>query len=236
VTSPATRQPLPLRSAPNGSRKYASILDSAELLFGTHGFKKAGIDEIAAQAHVSKPLIYRYFTSKKHLFEVVVDRVITEWCEVVTAEGARTTPSAAHSLRLIVQASLEFACSRSVLRGLLAHESQLMLAGYTDVLDRGTATLRRVVGETLERGVRTGEVRSDLDLGRMADVITEICVRFGDRLLSGDLDAGTTKLLDAIIETLLHGVIIQREVSARVPGPEVRPSPSNPTFLKGEHP
>ena len=145
----------------------------------------------------------------------MVDRVITEWCEVVTAEGARATPSAAHNLRLIVQASLEFACSRGVLRGLLARESQLMLADYSDVLDRGTATLRRVVGETLERGVRTGEVRSDLDLGRMADTITEVCVRFGDRLLSGDLEGGTTKLLDTIIETLLHGVIIHREVGAR---------------------
>jgi AcrR family transcriptional regulator len=215
MISSTTRRPLPLRSPPNRSRKYRSILDSAEALFGSHGFKKAGVDEIAEQAHVSKPLIYRYFTSKKHLFEVVVDRVITEWCEVVTAEGARATPSAAHSLRLVVQASLEFACSRGVLRGLLARESQLMLAGYSDVLDRGTATLRRVVSGTLERGVRSGEVRSDLDLERMADVITEVCVRFGDRLLSGGLDEGGTKLLDAIIETLLHGVIIHREVGAR---------------------
>ena len=215
MMSSTTRHPLPLRSAPNRSRKYRSILDSAEELFGTHGFKKTGVDEIAVQAHVSKPLIYRYFTSKKHLFEVVVDRVISEWCEVVSAEGARATPSAAHSLRLVVQASLEFACSRSVLRGLLARESQLMLAGYSDVLDRGTATLRRVVSGTLERGVRSGEVRSDLDLERMVDVITEVCVRFGDRLLSGDLDEGGTKLLDAIIETLLHGVIIHREAGAR---------------------
>jgi AcrR family transcriptional regulator len=184
-------------------------------LFGSHGFKKAGVDEIAAQAGVSKPLIYRYFASKKHLFEVVVERLISEWCEVITAEGARVTPSPAHNLRLIVHASLEFARSRGVLRGLLASESQLMLAGYSDVLDRGIATLRRVVTETLERGVRTGDVRTDLDVGRMADVITEVCVRFGDRLLSSDCDEGETELLDAIIETLLHGVIAHRE--ARMP-------------------
>ena len=205
------RQPLLRRSPPDGSQKYRAILNSAEELFGAHGFKKAGVDEIAAQAEVSKPLIYRYFASKKQLFEVVVERVISEWCEVITAEGARATPSPAHNLRLIVQASLEFACRRDVLRGLLASESQLMLAGYSDVLDRGTATLRRVLRETLERGVRTGDVRRDLDVDRMADVITEVCVRFGDRLLSSERDAGETELLDAIIETLLHGVIAQRE-------------------------
>ncbi len=209
-----TGQPLHARlrrSPPDGSEKYRAILDTAEELFGIHGFKKAGVDEIAARAEVSKPLIYRYFTSKKHLFEVVVDRVINEWCEVITAEGARITPSPTHNLRLVVQASLEFARSRGVLRGLLASESQLMLAGYSDVLDHGTATLRRVVFQTLERGVQTGEVRTDLDLGRMSDVITEVCVRFGDRLLSSDCVADETELLHTIIETLLHGVIAQRE-------------------------
>jgi AcrR family transcriptional regulator len=203
------------RASPIGSRKYQSILAAAEQLFGARGFQKAGVAEIAARAGVSKPLIYRYFSSKKHLFEVVVDRVISEWCDVITAEGARATPSAAHSLRLIVRASLEFARSRGVLRGLLARESQLMLAGYSDVLERGTATLRDVVSQTLQRGASAGDVRTDLDLARMADVITEVCVRFGDQLVAGDREQGDADLLDTIIETLLHGVIIPRVASVR---------------------
>jgi TetR/AcrR family fatty acid metabolism transcriptional regulator len=203
------------RASPIGSRKYQSILAAAEQLFGARGFQKAGVAEIAARAAVSKPLIYRYFSSKKHLFEVVVDRVISEWCDVITAEGARATPSAAHSLRLIVRASLEFARSRGVLRGLLARENQLMLAGYSDVLERGTATLRNVVRQTLQRGASAGDVRTDLDLARMADVITEVCVRFGDQLVAGNREQGDADLLDTIIETLLHGVIVPRGASVR---------------------
>jgi AcrR family transcriptional regulator len=198
----------PRRSPPDGSRKYRAILAAAEALFGAQGFRKAAVEEIAAAAGVSKPLIYRYFRSKKQLFELVVDRVIDEWCEVVIAEGARVTPSSAHTLRGIVRASLEFARSRGVLRGLLARESQLMLAGYSDVLERGTATLRRVVAEALERGVRAGEVRTDLSLSNMAEVITEICVRFVDRLLASDLSDEGPGVRDAVIETLLHGVVV----------------------------
>ena len=214
MTPPAPRKPLPLRTPPSGSQKYESILRSAEDLFGMHGFQKAGLAEISVQAGVSKPLIYRYFSNKKHLFEIVVDRVITEWCDVITAAGARATPSAAHSIKCVVQASLEFARDRRVVRGLLARESQLMLAGYSDVLDRGTATLHRVVSELLERGIATGEVRTDLDRARMADVITEVCVRFSDQLMSGDRDETQADLLDAIVETLLHGVIVQREIDS----------------------
>lgn len=209
---PVQRTVRPRREPPRSSHKYRAILATAEEIFGAQGFKKASVDEIAAQARVSKPLIYRYFTSKKHLFELVVDRVITEWTDVVTAEGARVTPSAAHSLRLIVRASLEFARSRSVLRGLLARESQLMLAGYSDVLERGTGILRSVVTAALERGVRDGDVRTDVDLRSMADVITEICVSFGDRLLSGDVGNRQSDLLDAIIETVLFGVIAERRL------------------------
>lgn len=208
-------RPQPRRDPPPGSEKYGAILAAAEEQFGVQGFQKAGVDEIAAQAGVSKPLIYRYFHSKKHLFEVVVDRVIHEWCEAIVAEGARVTPSAAHSLRLVIAASLEFARERDVLRGLLARESQLMLADYSDVLARGTETLHRVVTEVLAEGVRAGEVRTDVDLERMADVITEVCVRFNDLLLAGDVERETPGLLEAIVETLLHGVIAARNGASR---------------------
>ncbi len=210
----ATRSARLRRKPPEDSRNYAAILDSAEAIFGAQGFRKAGIGEIAAQAQVSKPLIYRYFRSKKHLFEVVVDRVISEWTDVVTSAGERVTPGAAHSIRLIVRASLDFARSRDVLRGLLARESQLMLSGYSDVLERVTAILRNVLREALGRGVRDGDVRSDIDLESMADVVTEVCVGFGDRLLSGNVGGRENELLDAIIETVLFGVIAPRRSAA----------------------
>lgn len=217
-SAPAVGPSTPRRPPPRASRKYRAILDAAEALFGAQGFQKTGVDEIAAAAGVSKPLIYRYFRSKEHLFEVVVDRVIDAWCEVVTHEGARVVPSAGHSLRGIVRASLDFASSREVLRGLLARESQLLLAGYSDVLDRGTATLRGVVTEALLRGVRAGEIRTDLDVANLAEVITEICVRFVDRLLAGDLGAKELELRDAIIETILHGVVVHARPRDRSDG------------------
>ncbi len=201
---PVRRQP------PPGSLKYRAILEAAEEIFGARGFKKTGVDEIAVRAGVSRPLVYRYFRGKKELFEVVVEGVVAEWCETIVAEAARRTPSAAHSLRLVVGASLEFAWRRPVLRGLLARESQLMLAGYSDVLERGTRTLQAVLVELLERGVREGDVRTDLDVSRMAEVIAEVCVRFGDRLVAGELDGRDPRMTETIVETLSFGVVARR--------------------------
>lgn len=207
------RAPALRRTPPPRSRKYRAILATAEELFGGLGFKKTNVDEIAAQAGVSKPLIYRYFTSKEHLFEVVVERVISEWCDVVTAEAARRAETADERLRNVLAASLGFARSHAVLRGLLARESQLLLQGYSDVLERGTAVLRRALLETLEQGVRDGEIRGDLDPAPMADVLTEVCEAFANRLISeraGDPDL----LLHTVLETVLRGVSTRTPPSA----------------------
>lgn len=45
------------------------ILEVASRVFGTQGFGATGIQEIAEQAGISKPLIYTYFGSKEGLFE-----------------------------------------------------------------------------------------------------------------------------------------------------------------------
>ena len=210
MSEPARATPNVRRLPPEGSRKYRALIEAAEERFGAVGFKKANVDEIAARAGVSKPLIYRYFPSKEALYEVVVERIVTQWCDAVTGAARRSTPSTAHTLRSILEASLGFARSRPVLRGLLARESQLMLYGYSDVLVRGTATLRRVFTETLEDGARSGEIREDLDLAHMALVLTEVCEAFANRLIAGAPDAGDPALLDAVIETVLYGVVATR--------------------------
>lgn len=189
------------------TRKYRSILDTAEAQFGALGFKKANVDEIAARAGVSKPLIYRYFTGKKELFGVVVERVIHEWRELIVAEAARRPATPAESLAGVVRASLDFARSRALLRGLLARQSRLLLQGTSDVLDRGTATLRSVIAQVIERGVRSGQLRGDLALEPMVDVVTELCEGFASRLTSGRAPEADDRLLEALIQTLLHGLV-----------------------------
>jgi AcrR family transcriptional regulator len=45
------------------------ILDRAQLMFFSHGYRKVTIDMIAASLSISKKTVYKYFTSKKELLE-----------------------------------------------------------------------------------------------------------------------------------------------------------------------
>jgi len=135
---------------PRETAAYRRILASAEACFGALGFQKTTVVEIAAAAQVSKPLVYRYFESKEHLYEVVISRLVQIWNEELMAElsfateasSTANTGGVAEALRRMHRVSLEFARRSPLLRGLLAKESRLLLASYSDVVERTNATLK----------------------------------------------------------------------------------------------
>ena len=57
-----------------GAQRRQQLLDIGRELFGQKGFEATSIEEIAARADVSKPVVYEHFGGKEGLYEVVVDR------------------------------------------------------------------------------------------------------------------------------------------------------------------
>ncbi len=58
---------------PAGERSQ-QILDAAEVVFAASGYRNAGTADVAAQAGVSEPTLYRYFDSKRDLYLAMLDR------------------------------------------------------------------------------------------------------------------------------------------------------------------
>lgn len=59
------------------------MLDAAVVEFARHGFHAASMDEIAARAGVSKPMIYAYLGSKDDLFVACLHREGTRLLEAI---------------------------------------------------------------------------------------------------------------------------------------------------------
>ena len=57
-----------------GAQRREQLLDIGRELFGQKGFEATSIEEIAARADVSKPVVYEHFGGKEGLYAVVVDR------------------------------------------------------------------------------------------------------------------------------------------------------------------
>jgi AcrR family transcriptional regulator len=58
---------------PAGERKEV-VLQAARQVFGRDGYAGANLDDIAAGAGVTKPILYRHFESKKGLYLALLDK------------------------------------------------------------------------------------------------------------------------------------------------------------------
>ncbi len=58
----------------SGQERREQLLDVGRTLFAEKGFEAVTVEEIAAKAKVSKPIVYEHFGGKEGLYAVVVDR------------------------------------------------------------------------------------------------------------------------------------------------------------------
>ena len=59
-----------------GAERREQLISVARGLFAERGFEGTSVEEIAAQAGVSKPVVYEHFGGKEGLYAVVVDREV----------------------------------------------------------------------------------------------------------------------------------------------------------------
>ncbi|MEU3712407.1 TetR/AcrR family transcriptional regulator [Streptomyces catenulae] len=90
----------PRRVRMTGAERREQLLDIGRTLFAERGFEGTSVEEIAAKAGVSKPVVYEHFGGKEGLYAVVVDREMRQLLDMVT--GALT---AGHPRELLEQAA-----------------------------------------------------------------------------------------------------------------------------------
>ena len=65
-----------MRSRMTGPQRREQLLEVGRKLFADKGFEGTSVEEIAAKAGVSKPVVYEHLGGKEGLYAVVVDREI----------------------------------------------------------------------------------------------------------------------------------------------------------------
>ena len=86
-----------------GKERRQQLLDVGRTLFAERGFEATSIEEIAARAGVSKPVVYEHFGGKEGLYAVVVDREMQQLLDRFTV-----SLSGGHPRELLEQAALTF--------------------------------------------------------------------------------------------------------------------------------
>jgi AcrR family transcriptional regulator len=94
------------RGMPRAEREQM-ILDVAGTVFARDGYHSASMDEIAATADVSKPMLYAYFASKEGLYLAYINRTGRELVDRLVGAAGRAEPGSAR-LRAPISEFLAF--------------------------------------------------------------------------------------------------------------------------------
>lgn len=140
----------------SGSERREQIIESALPIFASKGLEGSSVEEIAAMAGVSKPLIYDHFGGKEGLFAVVVDREIRVLIESVRAALISDT----HPKVLVERAALALLTyieERSDGFRILVRDSPVTSApgGITSLISDATTRVEGILaGEFKRRGLK----------------------------------------------------------------------------------
>ncbi len=145
-------------------RMYQDVSDIAISLFLEKGFERVSVAEVAAAAEISKPTLFRYFSSKEDL---VLYRFADHETEAARVVGERAPgQSAIDALRLHFLAGIERNDPVTGVNGdphILAFHRLLygtpsLVARLYEYLERSEAALATALGGNLEARLAAGQV------------------------------------------------------------------------------
>lgn len=175
-----------------------AILDAAMDRFIADGYQAMSVEQVAVDAKVSKTTIYRRWPSKEALVGDAVAGV-TERLPLPDTGSFRTDLLALVDEIAKRSSSTAGRCMSRVFADMQIHPELAAVYKENVVEPR-----RRLVRQILERGVARGELRDDLDLELVVDMlIGPIVFR---RLISRDAGGKSVGRLEGLIDTLDRGI------------------------------
>lgn len=188
----------------DAKRRYDidSLTDVALRVFARKGYDGASMDDVAAEAGITKASIYHHVSGKEALLARGLGRALDALFDALDEEPAKTGP-AAQRLRHLVGRVAETTTTH------LAEVAVLFRVRGNSVTERDALTRRRrfdgIVAELVQQAQAAGDVRKDLD----PRLLTRLMFGMSNSLADwyrpdGAIDAGEIKR--AVLAVVFEGI------------------------------
>jgi AcrR family transcriptional regulator len=160
------------------------MLDAAVQIFSVNGYHETSMDAIAAEAQISKPMLYLYYGSKEELFGACLDRELSRFVEEVRKEiDFKHSPK--DLLRNAVLAFLNYIDANRASWMVLYNQATSSQA-FAHTVREGRERIIDLVGRLLRSGTRNPEPDTDFDM--MAVALVGAGEAVATRVSTGDAD------------------------------------------------
>lgn len=175
-----TKKPRPKRknsdvpSQANDTRDR--LLRAAELEFAAQGLSGARVDVIARRAKLNKQLIYYHFGDKESLYQVVLERAYARIRgKELDLNLSGDDPMAA--MRKLVGFTFDYCVEYREFVRLLINENVLegKFVRRSKAIRQSSSPLLKLLHETVQRGVKFGTFRKDVDPVQLYITVAGLC-------------------------------------------------------------
>ena len=195
--------------------RYNQILNAAKRVFARKGFHAANVSDIVKEAGIARGTFYLYFTSKRGVFEALLDAFFPMLVEKVKAvEPDQPVQKIWAQLRENTKGILKVFLDNPEFSQLVLNEAVGLDKGFDDKLMDFYHKLIIYIKESLEVGMDMGLVRRDINPLVVATVILggikEVVYDFMHLDFQGvNLD----NLVDNLLSVILQGVFDHQVLS-----------------------
>lgn len=195
-------------------RRVADIMAAARAVFRERGYEDAPLSEIAERANVVEGSIYRYFDNKRDLLV----KVIEDWYEGMLTDYEQQLSGISgtrNRLRYMIWRHLTTIHEEPALCNLMF---QFLRTGadysHTAVFQLNRQYTRQTLA-IVNDGIAAGELRDDLPLRLVRDMIYGCIEHHTWAYLRGEGDFDTDATADAIVDLIVNG--LQKKQAALQP-------------------
>ncbi len=161
------------------------MLDAAVEIFSVNGYHETSMDAIAAEAQISKPMLYLYYGSKEELFGACLDRELTRFVDEVRTKIDFDDPPK-ELLRSAVLAFLKYIDAHRA-SWMVLYTQATSSQRFASTVREGRERIIELVARLLRSGTRFPEPGADFDL--MAIALVGAGEAVASRVSTGDADA-----------------------------------------------
>ena len=206
------------------------VIRAAKKVFAAKGFQESTMSEIAREAGLSEPTIYEYFSSKEEILFAIPGRTALRGAEIYSTY-LPMIKGAANKLRFVIHtivSILETDPEYAAVSFLILKQNRK----FTETESyRALRKNYRVMNQTIEEGIASGEFRPDTDTFFIRSMILGTIEHLTIRKLLYNTQDNLLDYVDTIMDAVLRVVENQPEwPSFRVkltvePEPAVKSAP-----------
>ncbi len=176
------------------------MLDAAVQMFSVNGYHETSMDTIAAEAQISKPMLYLYYGSKEDLFGACLNRELSRFIDVVRAD-IDFEQSPKDLLRNAIVSFLRYIDANRA-SWIVMYTQATSSPAFAQTVREGREQIIELVAGLMRAGSRSP--RNDAEHEMMAVALVGAGEAMATRLTTGDIDVD--EAAELMIDLFWHGL------------------------------